>query len=534
MIGKRERRVWVAAAVVAIIATVGLAASQLRWIDALHTGQAEWQRAAAQEAGGRVADSLQQHLARVQAEWFEVWAAGAGDPQTLAAHLDTTAPDPWGWLGPPRVIQTSGVERFDPTQQTFHPEADPQWEAWSEAVASVSAEGRVVVPVDPPALVLPWPDGATPRCVAWPLDMARIDSLARREWASVAPAPLRDALAPAIRPADDRSTAEVRIPLGLQPALELETAVAGPGRKVVRLVTGEGEESIVEMREDPAPVPTRMELAPAGNWELVLLPEGETLASRAARQRWRHLLQAAATTLLFALGLVLLGVLVRRQRRLATDRIAFLAGITHEVRTPLAVLTTAADNLSDGVVTDPGHAREYGETIRRETRRLRRLTDAALQLAGAEGPPPPRELLDPEALLHEAVLRAAPGIPVEVEGPLPAGRGNRDDLLGALENLLHNARLHGEDPVRASVHATAHGLEFRVHDAGRRLSDADLEALFEPFRRGAHAAASQTPGSGLGLAIGRRTARAHGGDLDARVDGTGTTFRLRIPVEDDG
>jgi signal transduction histidine kinase len=224
----------------------------------------------------------------------------------------------------------------------------------------------------------------------------------------------------------------------------------------------------------------------------------------------------------------------------------FVAGVTHELRTPLAVIRSAGENLADGLVADAAQIRSYGALVRDEGRRLTEMVEQVLALAGAESgraaaPPKPvrlRPLVDAVLESCDAEIRAA-AIEVETDVPegLPSVLGDEAALRRALRNLLDNAvKYAGESAwiaVRARVGDGERGPEVQliVEDHGLGVAPEDLPRIFEPFYRGREAVARQIHGSGLGLSLVRRIAESHGGRVTVETGGgTGSSFTLRLPV----
>jgi signal transduction histidine kinase len=82
-----------------------------------------------------------------------------------------------------------------------------------------------------------------------------------------------------------------------------------------------------------------------------------------ARARNRNLLVSSTVLLLLGVSFGLMVVATRRAQRLAAQQVEFVAGVTHELRTPLAVIRSAGENLADGVVAEPLPARTGGDWI---------------------------------------------------------------------------------------------------------------------------------------------------------------------------
>ena len=83
---------------------------------------------------------------------------------------------------------------------------------------------------------------------------------------------------------------------------------------------------------------------------------------------------------LLAISMLIMIITTRRAQRLAQQKIEFVAAISHELRTPLAVICSAGENLADGVVPDLQRARQYGNVIHNEGRRLAEMVDQPIQV----------------------------------------------------------------------------------------------------------------------------------------------------------
>lgn len=232
-----------------------------------------------------------------------------------------------------------------------------------------------------------------------------------------------------------------------------------------------------------------------------------------------------------------------------TDRLAartreaqaalLLQGLSHDGRTPLAVIAGTAATLRDTAASrlDAGE-RDRLTTIEAEARHLSRQVDTMLTLVELEGGGTATFSWVPaEDLFHscrdrfaewrpERVVRWEPvlGVPlVRVEPTL---------LERALLNLLENAdRWSPPDaPIDLVLALTPREVEFQVLDRGPGVPDADKHRIFEKFTRGSVPGYSRR-GVGLGLALVSQTARLHGGKAGVRDrDGGGSVFWLRVPV----
>ncbi|MSR63577.1 MAG: HAMP domain-containing histidine kinase [Planctomycetes bacterium] len=255
------------------------------------------------------------------------------------------------------------------------------------------------------------------------------------------------------------------------------------------------------------------------------------------------LLRGALFALAFACaaGGVLTARLLARQRKLAALKTAFVAGVSHDLRTPLSAILLLTENLESGAAgADPTRTHQ---ALRKEATRLRRLVDDVLDFSRMERGQATRieredvelgAFLDELAAEFGARVEAA-GRPFEFQrGPLPASANlDAHAVRRALENLLDNALKHGAGTVRLGCAAADGHLRFTVADDGPGVPAAERERAFEPFER-LGATNGHVGGTGLGLAIVRAIARGHGGEAricDA-VAGVGAVFELDLPLEE--
>jgi two-component system osmolarity sensor histidine kinase EnvZ len=214
-----------------------------------------------------------------------------------------------------------------------------------------------------------------------------------------------------------------------------------------------------------------------------------------------------------------------RIRRFVAQRTEMLAGISHDLRTPLTRMRLALAMLPRDAAIEEDVA-----ALTQDVEEMERLIGSYLAFAKGEGLEQPKAG-DLVALVQtEAAKARRAGAAVTVAAPeallLPL---RTDALRRALGNLLDNARRHAQRiavAVQAEAPEQGRGwAEVRVDDDGPGIPEAAREDAFRPFSSGAPG------GTGLGLAIARDIARAHGGDilLEASPLG-GLRVRLRLPV----
>lgn len=212
-----------------------------------------------------------------------------------------------------------------------------------------------------------------------------------------------------------------------------------------------------------------------------------------------------------------------------------LDSVSHEFKTPLAVIRASLENLS----SRPERIREWTEDIRIAAGRLHRIVANLLDITRIEtGAVSPRmDWFD----LHEVIESARRGAGAEMAGRevtvhVPAEvelcRFDGGLVEEALGNLLRNAAQHSPPsaPIRVEAESRPGGVALRVIDGGPGLPAGDEERVFEKFHRGPGA---RPGGLGLGLSLVRGFIEAQGGSVRAgsRPDGVpGTLFEILLPA----
>jgi signal transduction histidine kinase len=283
-----------------------------------------------------------------------------------------------------------------------------------------------------------------------------------------------------------------------------------------------------------------------GHWRLVVRLRAGPVDAVVAGARRHNLAAAAGILALLAASAVLIVVSAQRARQLADRQLEFVAGVSHELRAPLAVICSAGENLADGVVAEADTVRQYGRLVRDEGRRQAEMVERVLDLAGTYSGrrrwrfgevAVPELLAEAEASLAPALREAGLSIESHVEPGLPRVRADRAAVSRAVQNLLQNALRHGGEGgwigLRAVLSRDGGRAEVRitVEDRGPGVPASELGQLFEPFFRGAHALERQVWGSGLGLSLVKRIVEAHGGTVGVKTEvGRGSAFTIALPV----
>jgi len=228
--------------------------------------------------------------------------------------------------------------------------------------------------------------------------------------------------------------------------------------------------------------------------------------------------------------------MVDRLRANEGQRDRLLADVTHELRTPVAVIQGNIEAMLDGVYpADESHLAPVLE----ETRVLSRLIDdlRTLSLAESGALELHREPTDVVVLAGEVVAAfrsqaktAGVELGEEIPDELPLAEIDPLRIREVLTNLTANALRYtppsGSVRITASVDGQVREMVLAVADTGSGIPATDLPHVFDRFTRSA-----DSPGTGLGLAIAKNLVEAHGGEIRAEsVVGEGTTVRFTLPL----
>ena len=231
-----------------------------------------------------------------------------------------------------------------------------------------------------------------------------------------------------------------------------------------------------------------------------------------------------------------------REQRIEASRRELVAGISHDLRTPLAGIRAMAEALEDGIAPDPAR---YHRQMRIQVDRLSSMVDDLFELSKIDSDA--LRLSLQEVSLSDVVsdtvadLRpASRGRDIRVEAPLAQDlvvMADPRELSRAIGNLLMNAIQHTPQgsPIAVVVDLVDDRAMVSVIDTGGGIDEADLDRVFEPAWRGSKARTpsldddARSGGAGLGLAIVKGIMSAHRGEVAVRNVPGGCRFDLLLP-----
>lgn len=361
----------------------------------------------------------------------------------------------------------------------------------------------------------------------------------------------RDAKMPFFQTSTTQKTtaADIVLPIGNLPARPLRFPNGAPPPSVVTRLAGMSLniDSLQHLLHNNNRRTAGAQASP--QFELHLRYANGSLENDIRRAQWGNIAVSVGLVLLFGIGLGMIVVVSLRAGRLARQQMQFVAGVSHEFRTPLAALRSASENLAHGIVKTPEQAQRYGSVMRQEINRLWEMVEQTLMFAGVQTRAESNETqqLVVSDLIEQAVKVSRMlvsnddcTIHLDIEPNLPCIEGNYSALVSAIANLLSNAvKYSSDEPLRRKIDVRVRLLATKKHreialsvqDYGIGISEKERKHIFEPFYRARDVRESDIRGNGLGLALVQTIVERHKGriTLDS-TPGEGSTFTLHLPV----
>ena len=214
-----------------------------------------------------------------------------------------------------------------------------------------------------------------------------------------------------------------------------------------------------------------------------------------------------------------------------------LNSLSHELRTPIAAIIGAADNLQWNKNLSPENRDQLIGEISKASLRLNQQVENLLNISRLESGhiKPKNDWCDIVELVYEVVKRVEENaanrkINISMNQNIPLCRLDKGMLEQVLYNLLNNAAIHTDPESSIDIFATCHAdlLEIIIEDGGTTFKKGDMKDVFHKFSREKH---PKTSGSGLGLSIVKGFTEALGGNVDLRKGRLGgASFTITFPV----
>jgi two-component system sensor histidine kinase KdpD len=215
-----------------------------------------------------------------------------------------------------------------------------------------------------------------------------------------------------------------------------------------------------------------------------------------------------------------------------------LNSLSHELRTPIATIIGAADNLQANQNLSAANKEQLISEISKASLRLNQQVENLLNISRLESGhvKPKNDWCDIEELIYDVVRRVEENtsnrkIDVSINNNVPLCYLDKGMLEQVAYNLLNNAVTHTDSTTKIAISASCYAdlLEIIIEDNGRGFTETEMKDVFYKFSRTKN---KKSSGSGLGLSIVKGFTEALGGNVELKKGGTGgAKFTITIPVK---
>jgi len=270
--------------------------------------------------------------------------------------------------------------------------------------------------------------------------------------------------------------------------------------------------------------------------------KGQTVEELARSRFYRNLV------FILMLDVILLGAIwfvyrnINKEIDLARMKSDFVSNVSHELKTPLALIRMFAETLEMNRVVSEEKKQEYYRVISRETERLTHLVNNILNFSRMEAGR--KEYHFEKIELNELVEKVIRNydfhlrqngfkMNTDLHDNLPQINGDEESISEALLNLIDNAVKYSKDEkfIRIKTGVENSTVYLAVEDHGIGIDQAQIEKIFNKFYRVSGGLVHNTKGSGLGLTLVQNIVNAHGGRVTVDSQpGKGSCFTLYLPI----
>lgn len=276
------------------------------------------------------------------------------------------------------------------------------------------------------------------------------------------------------------------------------------------------------------------------NWTLQasFLESPVVSATRASLARNLVVLGFAVLVLIGALFFIFINA--QKEREFAQRQTVFLANVTHELKTPLAVMQAAGENISDGRVSDGNSLKSYGKHIYQEAVRLRKMIDQLLDVAKVDSGSTvvnlsPQRL---EEIVQDFYDKNRNYIEdkgfkfkLTVQNKLPLVMVDAEHIDTILNNLIENSLKYSKEKkeITIKLFGDKSSVGFSIIDKGQGIPRKAHKNIFKKFYRVENSMTSSIKGHGLGLSIVKNLVEMNGGKIEVYSElGKGAEFSIHF------
>lgn len=280
---------------------------------------------------------------------------------------------------------------------------------------------------------------------------------------------------------------------------------------------------------------------PFSNWKAAVGLKNTNIDDL-ARNSFLHSAGATLLVLLVLLGGMALTIRATdREARLAQAKSNFVANVSHELKTPLSLISLFSEILELGRVKSEEKKAEYYRIIRHESLRLNKTIDNILDFSRIEAGRKTYQLVDGDmtdvidhvlSTHRYQIVNSGFDVQTDIQPELPPVLIDREAMAQAISNLLDNAIKYSGKVKQISITAKTldANLCIEIADRGIGIPRAEHAKVFEKFYRVGNGLVHDVKGSGLGLSLVKHIIEAHNGTISVESDvGKGSRFTILLP-----
>jgi len=278
-------------------------------------------------------------------------------------------------------------------------------------------------------------------------------------------------------------------------------------------------------------------------WKVALFdPGGKTIEQLTGKEKQLYLVLFVGIIVVMLIGIILMVRAVIHESEISRMKSDFVSNVSHELKTPLALIRMFGETLDSGIVTEEKDRRKFYSIIRKESERLTHLINNVLDFSRMDAGV--KEYDFREADLTEVVRSSLEvyrfqisdnGFKIESEMPDEPLilRIDKDAISQVLLNLFNNAVKYSDEEkyILVQVRKDSDSALISVRDHGVGISKDEQKKIFDKFYRVSTVMTKQARGSGLGLTLAKHIVEAHGGTIEVESEvGKGSRFTVRLPL----
>jgi signal transduction histidine kinase len=282
---------------------------------------------------------------------------------------------------------------------------------------------------------------------------------------------------------------------------------------------------------------------PFVSWKVALFdPDGKSIEQLTGIERQLYLILFIGIITVMLIGIIQIVRAVIHESEISRMKSEFVSNVSHELKTPLALIRMFGETLDSGIVTNEKDRQKFYSIIRKESERLTHLINNVLDFSRMDAGV--REYNFQETDLVEIIRSTLESYEFqisdygfEIENKVPDEplilKIDRDAISQVLLNLLNNAVKYSDEKkhILVKVCKNATSALISVTDNGIGIPKEELKKIFDKFFRVSKSRSRETRGSGLGLTLAKHIVEAHGGTIEVESEvGKGSSFTVRIPL----